>query len=124
MKKLGSHEHAELVEGLDCNGRVMVRCNDCQTCAHAWKLEDAEADLAKTACSPSCQNCAALRRSYDKAPAVPEGGSCTDMLHVCPFDGNRWWQGNDHWHLWQQVTSDREWETLLSWQANPVLVDG
>ncbi len=91
----------------------MVRCLDCGTYAHAIDISTAEIHLAMTACAPNCTNCNSLRHSYDRKPAVPEGGNCNDILHECPHDGNRWWQSNDHFHLWQQVTDLREWEGLL-----------
>ena len=58
----------------------------------------------------SCPNCLALRASYDKKPAVPQGGSSRDRFHACPLDGNRWVQDNIHFHLWQMVLTDQEWE--------------
>lgn len=94
--------------GPDINRRPMIVCGICRVCAHS------EEDLEKTACNPNCRNCEALRHSYDGKPAVPIGGSSNSRTHICPNDGNRWWQSNNHFHLWQQVTSDREWESLLN----------
>lgn len=112
METLGLHKRAEVSDTKDINNRFMVTCRDCETTAHAYKLEEARFNLSMVSCSPNCQNCKKLRHSYDRAPAVPIGGSCNDKLHVCPNDGNRWWQGNDYFHLWQQVTNDKEWEHL------------
>ncbi len=96
----------------DVNGLTMVECTACETVAHAADEPKAKADLANASCSPNCDNCKRLRRSHDRAPAVPTGGSCHDRLHICPNDGNKWWQTNNHFHLWNQVTSEREWELL------------
>ena len=54
-----------------------------------------------------CANCESLEKSTDRHPAVPLGGSCTDVLHICPNDGQRWWQMNTFFHLWQRVDSDK-----------------
>lgn len=70
-----------------------------------------------------CSNCDALDHSFDQRPAVPLGGSCTDILHVCPVCGKRWWQFNTHFHLWKNVADDREWEALREQVANPTFED-
>lgn len=104
-------QHGDVQDrGPDINHRPMIICRVCGTCAHS------EEDLEKTACNPECENCKALRRSHSRKPAVPIRGRCNDRLHICPNDKNRWWQSNDHFHLWQQVTSDSEWKSL----CNPV----
>lgn len=118
MKAIGSHHRTELSDSKDVNGRYMVTCRDCETCAHAYQVEDAEADLASAPCVSNCDNCNKLRRSYDDAPAVPLGGTCNTVLHICPNDGRRWWQSNTHFHLWQQVTDDREWDGLHRQQSD------
>lgn len=110
--ELGDHKRAEVVDCEDCNGRVMVKCNDCGTYAHAFSEREAIEDLSKCKCVRYCSNCKNLRNSNERKPAIPVGGTCNDILHVCPNDGNRWWQANNHFHHWQQVTSDREWESL------------
>jgi len=94
--------------GPDIHGRSMIFCGVCHVCAHS------EEDLEKTACNPTCRNCEALRHSYDGKPAVPIGGSSNSKTHICPNDGNRWWQTNNHLHLWQQVTNDREWQSICN----------
>ncbi len=98
--------------GTDVNGRVMVECTTCKNIARAVDETQAKADLATTSCNPGCANCQRLRQSASTAPAVPTGGTCNDHLHTCPNDGNRWWQSNTHFHLWQQVTSQHEWQVL------------
>jgi hypothetical protein len=112
MEIAGPHQQVERLDRADINGLRMVMCRICNTFAHAHTDDDAVRDLGNTNCSPDCENCKRLRHSYDGAPAVPTGGSCNDELHVCPNDGNRWWQTNSHFHLWKQVTHDREWEVL------------
>lgn len=92
--------------GPDINHFAMVICGVCGT--HAKDEED----LAKTPCNPRCTNCQNLRHSHAKRPAVPSGGDVFDRLHVCPNDNNRWWQFNNHYHLWKQVTSEAEWESV------------
>jgi len=112
MTRVGPHKQVGTVNQRDINGRVMVGCRECGTYAHAPTEEEATQDLSRTSCSPACENCKSLRYSYDGKPAVPIRGSCNDILHTCPNDSNRWWQTNTHFHLWQQVTSEREWESL------------
>ncbi len=112
----GPHQRVEVLGTHDCNGLTMVTCRDCKTTAHAIDELHAKANLAKVACSPDCANCKALRDSYQEQPALPAGAEDYDgLLHVCPHDGNRWWQSNRHFHLWQQVTDDGEWETVQGW---------
>lgn len=116
METAGEHTKVERLEQKDINGRLMVVCRSCDTFAHAHTHKEAVDDLSTTSCAPNCANCKSLSNSNDRAPAVPLRGSCNDVLHVCPNDGNRWWQMNTHFHLWQRVTSDREWQSL----RNPV----
>jgi hypothetical protein len=110
--RVGIHFDVTVLEGKDINGRFMIRCNVCGTYAHHWNKDQGIKDLEKCACNPNCQNCKALRNSGDTRPAVPENGSCNDRLHTCPYDGNRWWQANNHFHHWQQVTNPDEWNVL------------
>ncbi len=112
MVEVGPHEQAELLDQKDVNGRFMVVCRRCGTHAHSFDKDQAAKDLAKTACDPFCYNCNSLRNSSGTQPAVPINGTCNDRLHVCPFEGNRWWQVNGYFHHWQQVTENREWEIL------------
>jgi hypothetical protein len=112
MKAIGEHKRTEAA-GKDINGREMVICYDCEASAHARDIPTAESQLSQVKCVTNCQNCKNLRSSHTKKPAVPIGGDCNTMLHVCPNDGNRWWQSNDYFHLWQQVTDPKEWEILL-----------
>lgn len=112
METVGQHLHVEKI-GKDVNHRIMLICRDCKTCAHAFDEEEARRDLAAVKCVPDCENCKALRHSYDRKPAVPKGGSCNDITHTCPNDGNHWWQSNPYFHLWQQVTNDGEWRSVL-----------
>jgi hypothetical protein len=114
---IGDHQNLRDC-GRDINGRLMICCGVCDTYAHSYR--DPVEDLGKTACAPYCRNCKALRRSSTRAPAVPVGGECNDRTHVCPNDGNRWWQSNDYYHMWQQVTSDSEWRSI----CNPVPYGG
>jgi|GEM_PF-2139044 len=109
---VGTHTDAEVVDGKDNHSRIMVKCNVCHTFAHAFEKEDAIRDLGKSACNPDCENCNTLGNSFDEKPAVPHDGRINDILHTCPYDGNRWWQCNSHFRLWKQVTSDSEWESL------------
>lgn len=112
MEKIGQHDCVEVCVGRDVNGRYMVICRTCHICAHARYQEEAKRDLSMVRCSPNCLNCTALRHSYPEKIATPLGGSRDDVLHVCPGDGIRWWQSNSHFHIWQTVTSDKEWELL------------
>jgi len=118
MEAIGQHKHTEISERKDINGLSMVSCRDCGACAHAIDVLTAKHDLAMTLCAPDCENCNNLRHSYDRNPAVPLDGTCNTILHVCPNDGNRWWQSNGHFHLWKQVTSPGEWDTLKKAYAN------
>jgi len=111
MKAIGDHKRTECI-GEDINRLQIVVCRDCGTDAHAVDIPTAEKDLATIKCAPDCENCKKLRHSFDGAPAVPIGGSCNTKLHVCPYDGNRWWQFNGHFHLWKQVTAPSEWDNL------------
>lgn len=90
----------------------MVRCNTCRACAHELDKNQAIEDLGNTPCEADCENCKNLKKSTLTCPAVPKNGTCNDILHICPECRNRWWQSNTHFHLWQRVTSDREWEAL------------
>jgi hypothetical protein len=108
----GPHINVEISSTRDINGLCMVTCRVCGTCAHAVDEKQAMVDLAKTKCSSNCENCKSLRASYDGKPAVPLGGTCNDVNHVCPNDGNRWWQYNTHFHLWKQVTANSEWNVI------------
>jgi hypothetical protein len=120
MKILGTHSRTTLLDGTDGNGRFMVKCLDCGTCAHEYTVDQAQADLAQnTTCAPTCKNCHNLRHSCGTSPAVPLFGQNTDLVHVCPIDGNRWRQSNGYFHLWNQVTSTKEWEALLDELQNP-----
>ena len=110
----GPHSKVRVHEGKDVNGRFMVTCELCNVTAHAFTIKEATRDLSRCKCFPNCDNCKNLRHSHDKKPAVPLGGSCNDVLHVCPNDGIRWWQSNSHFHLWQVVISDDEWQSLQS----------
>lgn len=112
MEFFGSHRHAEHLPGKDVNGRYMVICRDCGACAHHYDKDQAARNLRNWNCSADCTNCKSLMYSHDRSPAVPVGGSCNDKLHRCPNDGNRWWQTNTHFHLWQAVTDNKEWEIL------------
>ena len=111
MKTAGEHKNVRDA-GKDINRLSMVICNDCGACAHARDEEQALKDLATTRCAPDCQNCKSLRYSFDGRPAVPVGGSSITTFHICPYDGNRWWQYNTYYHLWKQATSDIEWRVL------------
>lgn len=112
LVNIGTHGQVEILDRKDVNGRFMVKCNVCKTYAHAYSEEQAVEDLRGCSCSPNCLNCENLRKSGVTSPAVPVGGACNDKVHVCPNDGNRWWQANGHFHSWQQVTNDQEWETI------------
>lgn len=110
---LATRPHIGVVaQGTDINSRIMVHCRRCRTTAHAADEATARVDIAKTICAWDCPNCNALRNSYQERSARPQGGKIDQRLHVCPNDGNRWWQSNNHFHLWQQVTSDEEWRVL------------
>lgn len=111
MRIIGKHQRVEDI-GLDRNNLEMVICRDCNACAHAKDIPTAELDLRTTACAPNCENCKNLRRSSPTRPGVPIGGDCNTRLHICPHDGNHWWQTNSHFHLWSQVTSMNEWALL------------
>jgi len=112
MATIGGHTKAEVLEEKDINGLHMVTCRACEACAHAVTVEEAKADLSRTACTTDCENCKALEHSTDTKPAVPLGGTCNDILHICPNDNTRWWQTNTHFHMWQRVTNEREWRSL------------
>lgn len=123
MKSIGEHQRTEVAAEKDINGRFMVGCLDCGIYAHASDIPIAETHLAITACAPNCANCKSLRDSYNRKPAVPKGGSCNDILHVCPNDGIKWWQSNDYFHLWQEVTDPKEWESLCRQYGQNAHVD-
>lgn len=59
-----------------------------------------------------CTVCEAFHNSCDTKPAVPHRGSCNDLVHLCTACGRRWWQYNDHYHLWKHVTSEQEWDAV------------
>jgi hypothetical protein len=113
LGQIGAHREVVDLEDKDVNGRPMYRCNSCST----FTRDPDHFKEAHVPCIPfdACPNCKALKGSFDRQPAVPEGGTCNDVLHICPFDGRRWWQGNGHFHMWQQVTDIREWEAVESW---------
>lgn len=111
VKQIGPHKLTEIV-GKDINGRFMVKCQRCITYAHAFEISEAEAELTLAPCVSDCENCNSLRRSYDQKPAVPLGGTVNTILYTCPKDGRRWWQSNTFFHLWQQVTSEFQWQAL------------
>ncbi len=67
-----------------------------------------------------CSNCEALSKSNSTKPAVPMNGTCNDILHECPLDGQKWWQMNTHFHLWQKVKDDKQWEALREDLRRPV----
>lgn len=69
-----------------------------------------------------CENCDRLDHSCDTKPAVPDGGTCNDILYVCPC-GQRWWQYNTHFHLWQRANTDRQWEGLKEDLRAPAFED-
>ncbi|OGF63738.1 hypothetical protein A2Z53_02155 [Candidatus Giovannonibacteria bacterium RIFCSPHIGHO2_02_42_15] len=119
MKEIGAHKRAEILDDKDINGRYMAMCRDCETCAHAYELTEAETNLSLTPCIIDCANCNKIRHSHDGSPAVPLGGSCNTLLHICPNDGRKWWQMNTHFHLWQHVTSEREWQALRRERTQP-----
>src|SRR3989338_3371938 len=87
MKEIGAHKRAEILDDKDINGRYMAMCRDCETCAHAYELTEAETNLSLTPCIIDCANCNKIRHSHDGSPAEPLGGSCNTLLHICPNDG-------------------------------------
>ena len=110
MKLLGqidAHPQVEDLESSDINGLPMFRCGRCDTYT---RNRDHFVGLA---CVPNCSNCKALRESHDRKPAASLNGSCNSILYTCPNDGNRWWQSNTYYHLWQQVTDPEEWKILV-----------
>jgi hypothetical protein len=106
------HPEVEVLQKKDINGRFMVMCKICKIYAHAYKEKEALEDLSNCRCCPDCINCNNLDNSFKESPAVPEYGDRNDILHICPNCEARWWQMNNHFHLWQRVTSDEEWESL------------
>lgn len=97
-------EHKNVINnGRDVNGRDMMHCQNCQSTINTFGEENGLRALAKFKCVPNCQNCKNFRHSHEGNPAVPPGGSCNDAYHVCPICGARWWQFNNHFHLWAQV---------------------
>lgn len=69
-----------------------------------------------------CRKCERLEKSTDTRPAVPDGGTCNDILYYCPC-GQRWWQYNTYFHLWQCVNNDAEWEALKAGLRAPAWDD-
>ncbi len=59
-----------------------------------------------------CNTCEPLSKSYSEKPGVPKGGHINDFSHTCKDCGRRWWQSNDHYHLWQHVKNPIEWESI------------
>lgn len=111
METAGAHRRVERLSQ-KVHGRFMVMCWTCRASAQARSHDEAVQQLSKTRCAVGCENCDSLRDSNERRPAVPANGSCNDVLHTCPTDGNRWFQFNTHFHLWKQITSDREWSDL------------
>ena len=111
LGKIGPHAEVEDLGRADVNGRPMFMCNVC----HTFTRDFTHFAGFSVPCIPEggCKNCDALSHSHAGAPAVPLGGNCNTILHECPNDGRRWWQFNDYFHLWQQVTNPREWLVLL-----------
>lgn len=101
MKQAGEHKRVDSL-GPDINRLVMVHCIDCESTTRGINEEEALEKMATDRCVPNCENCKRLRRSYDKVPAIPEGGSRYDTHHTCPNCGKRWHQFNTHYHLWGQ----------------------
>ncbi len=106
LGRIGAHLDVRDLQQRDVNQRPMFECFVCKTFT---RNKDHFQDIA---CSPNCKNCEALRRSNKEKPAWPEGETSRTLLYTCPHEGNRWWQSNDHYHLWQQVTDPEEWQTL------------
>ena len=104
---VGTHVGVRKTEGGTRNTRPTFHCLDCGAIGHS------EEEMLFMICSSECKNCQSLRGSHSKAPAVPLDGDCNTLLHTCPNDGNKWWQSNDFFHLWQRVRSQREWDGLV-----------
>jgi hypothetical protein len=102
MPQTGQHKNVANW-GKDINNLTMIHCYDCGATAHATNEQQGRENLATTNCVKDCRNCRNLRNSHSKAPAIPEGGTCNDVHHICPNCGKRWWQFNTHLHLWQQM---------------------
>src|SRR3989344_5885661 len=107
LGQIGPHPQVLDLERDDVNGLGMFECRECNT-----YTRDKD-HFAVVSCAPNCANCKALRESHDKKPAAPLNGSCNSILYTCPNDGNRWWQSNTYYHLWQQVTDPEEWKILV-----------
>jgi hypothetical protein len=65
-------------------------------------------DIAVEEC-PKCEN---FEHSNDRSPAVPPNGDVGDLTHICPHCHRRWWQFNDYYHLWKNVTDPDEWDAI------------
>ncbi len=61
---------------------------------------------------PSCNTCEPLEHSHRSKPGVPPGGNRYDLSYLCPVCGRRWWQYNDHFHLWKHVKNQHEWDSI------------
>jgi len=106
LGQVGKHVVQDL-ETRDINGLPMFQCQVCETFTRAPE------HFHNAACVLNCRNCNSLRGSTQEQPALPAGGDPYILLHTCPDDGNRWWQFNDHFHLWKQVTDPDEWAVLV-----------
>jgi hypothetical protein len=76
------------------------------------RMELPPEDMAWVVAPAICSYCKPFEHSHDEKPAVPIGGSCHDFSYVCRYCGRRWWQYNDHYHLWKHVTNRDEWEEI------------
>jgi hypothetical protein len=113
LGSIGGHSEIVQLDGPDVNGREMFQCSACRT----FTRDKEHFRESFVPCAPiqGCRNCLALSRSNDREVAVPDGGNCNNITHVCPHDGRRWWQSNTHFHIWQQVTDPLEWQVVRSW---------
>jgi hypothetical protein len=59
-----------------------------------------------------CKFCEGFKHSFEEKPAVPENGSVHDLAYLCLHCGRRWWQFNDYYHLWKEVTDSCEWDSI------------
>lgn len=74
----------------------------------------------------SCPICEKAQGSYDEKPFLPPRGTVHDGTFVCTC-GQRWWQYNDHFHLWSKIDSkdDETWRNVQGGcREGPVAIGG
>lgn len=69
----------------------------------------------------ACEDCYKINNSYSEHPFVPPFGSVDDKTYVCRC-GQKWWQFNDHFHLWSMVNDNSTFENIQAGCPEPVAI--